>query len=384
MIWRKILYSALILCSVCGNAILRALPESKEIQMGIEEFAPLVQEEGGADVIHPLLSRYVKRVGKKLAAVSDRPNLPYEFVILDNTTLNAWALSGGKIGINLGLLMQLTSEAELAYVLAHEIGHAAAGHIATQVEREAVLGVLKAGIHQVLKSYWYAPLLDQGASVGEELTLLRYNRQDELEADALAIKYMAKAGYDVQAAITVEELFLKLDASKQEGWVTKLFATHPPSKERLKADKKTASKYDTGGFQGKAEYAEVIEPVCAKTRAYRALDKGRLYLSKGKIKKALVSAQKGLAIEPNEPHLSLLEAQALLHLGRSGSALTSINRAIKINPHYFEYYLERSLIYEKLGNTQAAKSDRAIAEQLLPDLETHKTSSKIVSFPFSY
>ena len=381
MIWRRILYSILVLCSVCGNAVLKAMPESEEIRMGIEEFAPMVQEEGGADVIHPHLSQYVKQVGEKLAAVSDRPDLPYEFVIIDNTNLNAWAVSGGKIGINLGLLMQLSSEAELASVLAHEIGHAAAGHIATQVEREVILGVLKAGIHQVLKSYWYAPILDRGTEVGEKLTLLRYSRQDELEADALAMKYMAKAGYDVQAAINVEKLFLKLDGSKQDSWVTSLFATHPPSRERLKADKKTARHYGSGGVEGKAEYESVIEAVHTKRRAYQDLEKGRRYLSKGKIKKALVSAQKGLAIEPNEPHLSLLEAQALLHLGRSASALTSINRAIKINPHYYAYYLERSLIYEQFGNKEAAASDRAIAEHLLPDLDLPATSSKIIDFP---
>ena len=334
--------------------------------MGVEEYAPLLQEEGGADVIHPHLSLYVQRVGKRLAAVSDRPDLPYEFVVIDNTELNAWALPGGKIGINLGLLMRLSSEAELASVLAHEIAHAAAGHSATQVEREVLLGMMKAGMNEVLQSYWS----DLGVSVGKRLVLLKYSRKDELEADAYGMKYMALAGYDMQGALAVEKMFLQLDEPKSQGWFSRLFATHPPSKERLKADRKAASKYGVGGFEGRAEYEGVIEPLRAKERAYRALDKGRRYLAKGKTKKALRSAQKGLSIEPNEPHLSLLEARALLHLGRVSSALTSINRAISINPNYYESYLERALVFEQQGKGAAAEKDRAIANVILPDVYT--------------
>lgn len=369
MLWKKLIYSFLILCGVWGSPVLWAVSRAEEIRMGVEEFGPFVQEQGGADVIHDELSMYVNRVGKRVAAASDRPNLPFEFVVIDTTDINAWALSGGKIGIDLGLLLKLSSEAELASVLSHEIGHAVAGHTATQIEREAVLALLKTGIYGVLKNYWYAPLVDQGVDVGEALTLLRYTRQDELEADTLGVKFLFRAGYDVHAASDVEKMFLNLDPSKDDGWFATLFATHPPSKERLKAIRKEASKYASGGFQGAEEYERIIEPLRAKESAYCALDKGKAYLAKGKIEKALKEAQKGLSIEPNEPHLSLLEAQALLHLGRTPSALTSINRAIGINPNYYQYYLERALIFDQMGRFYEAQRDRAHAKSLLDTLD---------------
>ena len=96
------------------------------------------QVEGGDFDVLPELTTYVNGVGQKLAAVSDR-KLPYEFVVLDNSVPNAWALPGGKIAVNRGLLTELTSEAELAAVLGHEIVHAAARHGAKAQERGVLM-----------------------------------------------------------------------------------------------------------------------------------------------------------------------------------------------------------------------------------------------------
>src|SRR5690606_41050373 len=123
--------------------------------------------QGGPYELDPELTRYVQQVGQKVAAHADR-DLPYEFVVLNNPVPNAWALPGGKIAVNSGLLAELDSEAELAAVLGHEIVHAAARHSAQQVERGTLLqlGVLAAGI---AASDEYADLALGAGMVGAQI-----------------------------------------------------------------------------------------------------------------------------------------------------------------------------------------------------------------------
>jgi beta-barrel assembly-enhancing protease len=119
---------------VTGKKEVQFVSESSELATGAREYAPTRQSEGGDLKILPELTVYVNGVGQKLAAVSDR-QLPYEFTVLNSSVPNAWALPGGKIAINRGLLTELDNEAELAAVLSHEIVHAAARHGAKAQER---------------------------------------------------------------------------------------------------------------------------------------------------------------------------------------------------------------------------------------------------------
>ena len=126
---------------VTGENQLILVSEAQELQMGAQAYAPTKQSQGGEYDVDPELTRYVQNVGNRLAAVSDR-QLPYEFTVLNNSVPNAWALPGGKIAINRGLLTELGSEAELAAVLGHEIVHAAARHSAQQMSRGLLSQVL--------------------------------------------------------------------------------------------------------------------------------------------------------------------------------------------------------------------------------------------------
>jgi predicted Zn-dependent protease len=119
---------------VTGEKELQFVSEPQELEIGRTQYGPAQQSQGGDFKVLPEISVYVNEVGQKLAAVSDRP-LPYEFVVLNTSVPNAWAMPGGKIAINRGLLTALDNEAELAAVLAHEIVHAAARHGAKSQER---------------------------------------------------------------------------------------------------------------------------------------------------------------------------------------------------------------------------------------------------------
>jgi predicted Zn-dependent protease len=136
-------FAATFLCGcvinpVTGDRELALVSADQEIAIGEQQYAPSQQMQGGQYELDSELTSYVASVGQKLAAVSDR-DLPYEFVVLNSSVPNAWALPGGKIAVNRGLLNELNSEAELAAVLGHEIVHAAARHGALAMQRGLLL-----------------------------------------------------------------------------------------------------------------------------------------------------------------------------------------------------------------------------------------------------
>ena len=230
-----VLGSALAACStnpVTGEKELMLVGEGTELSIGQQQYAPMRQAEGGDYTIDPALTAYVQRVGNRLAAVSDR-KLPYEFVVLNNTIPNAWSLPGGKIAVNRGLLTELKSESELAAVLGHEIVHAAARHSAQQMSRGMLAqgGMLAAQV--AASDSDYGGLYMAGAGLAAQLALQKYGRDAELESDRYGMEYMQRAGYDPRGAVTLQETFLRMSGNKQSSWFEGLFASHPPSQERL-------------------------------------------------------------------------------------------------------------------------------------------------------
>ena len=180
---------------VTGNRELALVSADQEIAIGEQQYAPSQQMQGGDYSLDAPLESYVRGVGQKLAAVSDR-DLPYEFVVLNSSVPNAWALPGGKIAVNRGLLTELHSEAELAAVLGHEIVHAAARHGALAMQRGMLLqGALLATAMATQRDN-NSGLALGAASVGAQLITQRNGREAELESDHYGMTYMSRAGYD--------------------------------------------------------------------------------------------------------------------------------------------------------------------------------------------
>jgi predicted Zn-dependent protease len=186
---------------VTGEKQLSFIPESQELSIGAEQYKPTQQTQGGQFYLDPELNLYVQEVGKKLAQVSDRPDLPYEFVVLNSSVPNAWALPGGKIAINRGLLTEFEDEAQLASVLGHEIVHAAARHSVQRMQQSTLISLGVAGLGFAISDNEWASLIMGGAAMGAQLALAQYSQSSELESDHYGIRYMKTAGYDPQAAV---------------------------------------------------------------------------------------------------------------------------------------------------------------------------------------
>src|SRR5690554_4060195 len=212
---------------VTGKKQLSLISEGEELALGAEQYTPTQQTQGGQFYIDPELTVYVREVGMKMAQVSDRPDLPYDFVVLNNSVPNAWALPGGKIAINRGLLVKLDDEAQLASVLGHEIVHAAARHSVQRMQQGMLISAGMAGIGIAVSDNEWAGLIMGSAAVSAQLALAQYSQGDELESDAYGIKYMRAAGYDPQAAVELQELFLQLSEGRdRDRKSTRLNSSH--------------------------------------------------------------------------------------------------------------------------------------------------------------
>lgn len=350
---------------VTGKSDLMLVGESQELDIGQAQYAPMRQSEGGDYALDPGVTSYVQRVGNRLAAVSDR-KLPYEFTVLNNSVPNAWALPGGKIAVNRGLLTELKSESELAAVLGHEIVHAAARHSAQQMSK----GMLAQGgllaTQLALGNSAYGGLATQGAQVASELVLQRYGRDAELESDRFGMKYMKRAGYDVNGAVTLQETFVRLSGNKGSDWFEGLFASHPPSQERVEANRKQAAKLGPGGEVGTETHAAAMAATLAAKPAYDAYEEGRKALGEKQPDLALQKAAQAIKLAPGEGQFHALKGDAYLQKKNLQAASQAFTDAIAKDSSYFYYPLRRGLIAENQGNDQVAKRDLETSARLLP------------------
>lgn len=351
---------------VTGKKELTLLSQSAEIGLGQEYYAPTRQTEGGDYVLDPALTSYVQEIGQRVAAQSDRP-LPYEFSLLNNSVPNAWALPGGKIAINRGLLLEMGSEAELAAVIGHEIVHAAARHGAQNMERGMLMQGAVAAIAIASSESQYADLAVGAASIGAGLISQRYSRSAELEADHYGILYMHRAGYDPSAAVDLQQTFVRLSEGRQQNWLNGLFASHPPSQERVEANRETIRTLGlTGGEMGRERYQQRIAGLKSSKPAYDAYDQGRAALEKGDSAAALRLAEQAIRLEPREGIFYGLKGDALTERKDLRGAEAAYNQAIARNPQFFAHHLNRGMVRNQLGNQNGARSDLERSLQLLP------------------
>jgi predicted Zn-dependent protease len=210
-----------------GRRQLMLVSEAQEIEMGRQAD----REVEGAFGLYPdeRVQAYVARLGKELAASSERQNLPWTFRVVDDPTVNAFALPGGFIYVTRGLMTHLNSEAELVSVLGHEIGHVTARHSAAMISKQqfAMLGL---GVGMIVR-----PELQQFgdlAQAGVGLMFLKFGRDAEREADNLGLRYLDRLDYDPQEAVEVFSVLERASQKTGEGRLPSWLSTHPAPEDR--------------------------------------------------------------------------------------------------------------------------------------------------------
>jgi predicted Zn-dependent protease len=213
---------------VSGRRELALVSEAQEIEMGREGAAAVAASIG----LHSDagLQNWVNAMGQKLAATSERPELPWEFKVVDDASVNAFALPGGFIFVTRGLLTQLTSEAELASVIGHEIGHVTARHSVQQMSREQLAG-LALGVGSVLSPT--VAKYGQVAGAGLGLLFMKYGRDDETQSDRLGFRYALTNGYDTREMANVFRMFQQQEALGGGGRLPEWQSSHPDPGNRV-------------------------------------------------------------------------------------------------------------------------------------------------------
>lgn len=365
---------------VTGKNEVSLVSGQQELAMGKQHYGPTIQAQGGEFLHDAALNRYINEVGQKLAAQSDR-KLPYEFKVINSSEPNAWALPGGKLAINRGMLLQMKSEAELAAVLSHEIVHAAARHTAKQQTTGTFLNLGMQILDAKLAGSSNAALAMQGANIGAHLINSRYSQSAELEADAYGMKYMSRAGYDPQGAVDLQETFLRLSQSRGSSALSTLFSTHPPSAQRVAANKRHMAGLPQGGVRGEARYQQAISRIKRLQPAYDLYDKGTKAAAKKQNQQALDYANQAIRKFSNEGQFYELRGYAQAQLKQNQSALNSYKRAIQLNPNHFSPYLRRGLLLMNLGQNRAAEQDLMASYRLLPHPVTQKALGQLRGAP---
>jgi predicted Zn-dependent protease len=212
-----------------GRSQFNALSREEEIALGAKAKPELIKEYGG-EVARADLRGYITEVGMRLVATTAEddptiPNLPWEFTLLDSPVINAFALPGGKVFMSRGLASKMTNEAQLAAVLGHEVGHVTARHVNDRFARQmgSQLGIGLASI------FLGTDLSGTQNLVG--IALMSYDREQELESDALGMRYMERAGYNPLGTKQVMEILAR-EAGGKGG--SDIMSTHPQPESRVR------------------------------------------------------------------------------------------------------------------------------------------------------
>ena len=197
-------------------------------------------------ITDPVVSEYINRLGQNLVRNSDS-QVPFTIKVIDSDDINAFALPGGFFYVNSGLILAADEEAELAGVMAHEIGHVAACHAAREQSRANLMQMMTIPLIFMGGPIGYAAY--EGAGLAVPLTFLKFSRGFEAQADYLGVQYMYKAGYDPQAFISFFEK-VQVQEKRKPGTISKAFSTHPQTPDRIEKSQEEIASI----LPAKAEY----------------------------------------------------------------------------------------------------------------------------------
>ena len=261
---------------VTGKSELALVSESQEIEMGKQGAAEVAQSIGLYD--DAALQSYVGRLGLTLAARTERPGLPWEYHVVDDPAVNAFALPGGFIFVTRGLLTHITNEAELMTVLGHESGHVAARHSVQQISR-AEVAQLGLGVGSALSSAIRKYSSVAGAGMG--LLFLKFSRDDESQADQLGFRYALADGYDVRQMVSVFQMLDQEEKLSGAGRLPEWQATHPDPGNRIKAtEQRLATVHEDLNAKkvGGDEYLKMIDGMVYGENPRQGFFQGPLFL----------------------------------------------------------------------------------------------------------
>jgi predicted Zn-dependent protease len=356
---------------VTGKSQVVLMSEQQELEMG-KQYYPITTQLSEGETPHRELQALVTRVGTRMAARSERPNLPWEFNVVDSNEPNAYALPGGKLSITRGLISKMESEDQLASVLGHEIGHVTARHSVVSASRSQLLGLLLGVGGAVLQTQGVqgAGAIELAAQVGATLLTTKYSRDQERQADELGLKYMTEAGYNPRAFVEAMQI-LTAAAQREPSKFETLFASHPMTSERIAtAEQRIASGYSAEAQNRPpqtADFRRAVGPLKEEAPAFALADEARELARNRRTREAAERFERAVSMVPNSPILNALWGDTLYDLGDYGRSEQVSDRANSLNPQLFYGRLVNGAANWRLRDHREAIEQLRAAERLVPD-----------------
>ena len=316
------------------NQFMMVTPE-QEISMDRTQSPHQFSADYGA-VQNPQVNAYVTEIGTKLSALTHRPRMPYSFRCVNATYINAYAFPGGSIAVTRGILLKLSSEAELAALLGHELGHVNARHSAQQISKSTLSSIFVSGIAAAVgtQGQGLGDVARQIGMLGQSALLARYSRDNEREADALGNEYMVKAGYSSMGFVGLMGILNTLNKNKASS-TDILFSTHPMSDERYStavSRSRNPYGYASGFALNRERYMDRTASIRAVKTAIEALQAGDQYMAAKAYPTAESEFKRALTLAPEDYTAHVMMAKCMLETRRFEEAATHADLAVSLYP----------------------------------------------------
>lgn len=334
----------------------------KEIQKGTQQYPYALAQSGGDLTTFRTTTAYLNDLIQTLAQTGNSP-FPWEIRLINDASINAWALPGGKMGVNYGLVLAVDTEAELVSVLGHEMAHSLELHGTGRETFGALVGLaaqlIEIGVSEPGVQTGANPLID----LSQNILMGQYSQANELEADRVGVDLMARAGFRPEGAVGMQEKLASLGGGSNSV-AQKLLGTHPISRERLSAIRTVVAQYPDAGRETSEAFNQVKAELKAHQTALKQVEAARKLGGEKKFAEALTALGPALSALPNEHSLWRLNAELLVAQGYPDRAVQSALKVRTLNPNDPISELLLGYCYEASGDLSNAEAARDRARQL--------------------
>ncbi len=302
----------------------------------------------------PAVRVYVNRIGKRILHSIDPQPFEYRFYVLNTTDVNAFAVPGGFVFLNSGLILMVENEDELASVICHEIGHVAARHIAKRSEKGQKISLASLGaiLAAILVGGQAAGAITTTTIAASQTAMLKYSREDEEEADYLGLKFMMRAGYDTQSIITTLKKFRRI-SGPASGEPPTYLLTHPALEERIAELEIQMARYPQ---------EKVVPQPAGNLKRIQT----KLVAEEKDITRSVTYLENSLKRQPDDPEVYFGLGLAQKRMGALDRAIENFSKAASLAPEDGEIYRELGSAYLLKANLPEAQKNLERARSLSP------------------
>lgn len=346
------------------SVVERVTNPQKEIAKGNQQYPFALAQSGGDLASFTTTTGYLNELITTLAQTGNSP-FPWEIRLINDASINAWALPGGKMGVNYGLILAVDTEAELVSVLGHEMAHSLELHGTGRETFGALVGLAAQLIEIGVTEPGTQSSARELIGLGQNMLMGQYSQANELEADRVGVDLMARAGFRPQGAIGMQEKLAELGGGGNS-IAQKLLGTHPISRERLAAIRSVVAQYPDAGRENSDAFAEVKAEITAQKTALDQVTNARKLGGEGQFQQALDTLNPALKTLPDEHSLWRLRAELLVAAKQPQEAITAALRVRELNPSDPISELLLGYCYEASGDLANANAARDRARRLAP------------------